>query len=416
MPNDSADDATFPDLSGPDIQVSGTYAVHNLSFTNTGGNDYTFTGSGTLNLYGNILVAHGQNEDFNLRIVMQNDTTVTGNGTVILAGPWGIAGSHDLTIDGGAYVYTVAPMTYTGTTHIVNGRLASGTQDVFSSDSAYLLDGAGAFLEPGGSNEIIGSLSGGAGSEVDLDGSMLTLGDATDTTFAGSIVDSGAGGGGITKQGTGKLTLTGTNTYTGPTIVNDGTLDVNGSIPNSALTVNSGGTLKGSGTLGSVTVNGTVAPGNSIATLNGDNFEFASGSTLENEISPTGSTDLVNATTSVTIDPGAALKVIPQTGTYATKTYTIISAPSITGTFSSITGTSGSLTYQLKYYPTHVDLIVSPADGGNTATVTTNSGENPGAPATGYGAPSSGNTVVAFIATVSAVLAATGLWLRKRSA
>jgi autotransporter-associated beta strand protein len=34
----------------------------------------------------------------------------------------------------------------------------------------------------------------------------------------------GTGGGGITKAGTGTLTLSGTNTYTGTTTVNGGTL------------------------------------------------------------------------------------------------------------------------------------------------------------------------------------------------
>jgi autotransporter-associated beta strand protein len=66
-----------------------------------------------------------------------------------------------------------------------------------------------------------------------------------------------AGSGGLTEQGPGTLTLTGSNSYTGNTSVSGGTLLVNGSTAaGSAAAVSSLGVLGGTGTIGgNVTVN-----------------------------------------------------------------------------------------------------------------------------------------------------------------
>ena len=102
----------------------------------------------------------------------------------------------------------------------------------------------------------IGSLAGGgaSGGNVNLNANTLTVGALnTDTAYAGAI--SGTGGG-LTKSGTGKLTLTGTNTYTGATTVNGGILAINGnqSAATGTVTVNNAGTkLTGTGTVGGAT-------------------------------------------------------------------------------------------------------------------------------------------------------------------
>jgi autotransporter-associated beta strand protein len=119
---------------------------------------------------------------------------------------------------------------------------------------------------------------------VFLDGQTLTIGSNDLTTnFSGVLTDNGLFGpglpGGLTKIGTGMLTLSGTNTYTAATTVNGGRLEMDGSIM-SPTVVNSAGTLGGSGVTRNVTVNtgGTVAPGGAQPLhINGDYVQNAGG-------------------------------------------------------------------------------------------------------------------------------------------
>ena len=100
---------------------------------------------------------------------------------------------------------------------------------------------------------------------------VLTLGGTnTDANaISGVISDNNTGGGGlvsVTKAGSGRWILSGSNTYTGATTVSAGSLIVNGnqSAATGVLTVSSGATLAGSGTIGgATTISGIHSPGNS---------------------------------------------------------------------------------------------------------------------------------------------------------
>ncbi len=99
--------------------------------------------------------------------------------------------------------------------------------------------------------------------------SLILGGTSTDAnTYAGVISDAGPVASGsittLTKQGSGKWILSGSNTYTGATTISAGELDVNGSLAaSSTVSVAAGATLGGSGTaagnviVSSGTINGS---------------------------------------------------------------------------------------------------------------------------------------------------------------
>ncbi|MHB1183770.1 MAG: YDG domain-containing protein [Desulfobulbia bacterium] len=144
---------------------------------------------------------------------------------------------------------------YTGQTTVSAGTLQLTGGAAIVDTGAVNLNTSGAVLSLL-ANETIGSLTGIAGTSVDFqNNSILTTGDASDTTFAG--VMSGPGGN-LSKQGAGIFTLSGLNTYTGLTTVNAGTLayGITNALDLGAVTVD-GGTLDigtFSDTVGAVTL------------------------------------------------------------------------------------------------------------------------------------------------------------------
>jgi len=206
-----------------------------------------------------------------------------------------------------------------------------------------------------------------------LGSNQLTVGSNNlSTTVSGVISDcgptgldcsagSGATGGGLTKVGSGTLTLSGANTYTGPTLVNGGILNVTGSLV-SAVTVNSGGMLTGNGTIGGLDVGsgGAVAPGNSIGTLRvaGD-VSFEQGSVYQVKANAAGKSGKISATGAASID-GGTVQVLAQSGTYARQTrYTILTASGgVGGQFTDVTSNLAFLTPLLSYDPNNVFLTL----------------------------------------------------------
>lgn len=106
------------------------------------------------------------------------------------------------------------------------------------------------------------------GANIDTNGYDITI----DQTLSDA-------GGGLFKNGNGKLSLEGASNYTGDTIIQLGTLALNGTLPDSPVTVNPTGTLSGNGTVGgAVAVFGTIAPGDGGGSLTvSGNVDFPGG-------------------------------------------------------------------------------------------------------------------------------------------
>jgi outer membrane autotransporter protein len=179
---------------------------------------------------------------------------VTGTGGLDKVG----AGTFTLGFPGGA--------TYSGGTLIDGGVFQAGAANVFSPNSPVAI-AAGAKLDLNGFNQTIAALAG-AG-QVTLGSGTLTDDTGFSVTYSGVI----SGTGGLTKAGTGTLTLSGANTYSGTTTINGGAIQAaaaNTFSPNSLLSVGANGkldlngfneTIAGLSGQGSVTLEGTTAAG-----------------------------------------------------------------------------------------------------------------------------------------------------------
>lgn len=248
-----------------------------------------------------------------------------------------VTGAGGLTKTGAGTLTLSGQNDYTGATTVSQGTLSASVAHSFSARSAVSV-AAGASLDLGGLDQIIGTLSG-AGS-VALGSGNLTVDETSNSTFSGGL----SGGGSFTKSGSGKLMLSGTSTYTGQTFVKQGTLSVNGSIASSSgITVETGGTLGGTGTLASVTVNngGTLAPGNSIGTVTiAGNLVMGAGSTYAVELDPA-SADRTNVSGTANLS-GGTVSTNYAAATYIQKTYTLLNAQGGLGgtSFAGLTGTA----------------------------------------------------------------------------
>ena len=184
--------------------------------------------------------------------------TIDTNGFQVSVGGT-IAGSGGFTKAGAGTLIFGAPMTYSGGTTV-----NAGTLQLLSGSS---LNPAGALTVNGGTFDLsqldgpltVGALSG-TGGVIALGAnptaSTLTTNSATNTMLASVIT----GDGGLVKQGSGILTLGGSNTYTGGTTVNAGLINFNsaGNFGTGAISLNGGGLQWATGT--STDISSRLAP------------------------------------------------------------------------------------------------------------------------------------------------------------
>ncbi len=185
---------------------------------------------------------------------------------------------------------------------------------------------------------VLGSLAG-SGGVVDLRDVTLELGgnDAS-TGFAGVIGKAGeVVTGGLTKVGTGTLTLAGDNLYTGATTVETGGLVINGDNSASDVLVKADGWLAGTGSIGDLDLFGMVAAGPVTAALPGTltvtgDVIFRTGSSYLADFTPT-SHDLLDVAGSVTVE-GGTIKVAaldPHLNYTSAQTHQVIAAGALAG-------------------------------------------------------------------------------------
>ncbi|MGJ7511463.1 autotransporter-associated beta strand repeat-containing protein [Variovorax sp. GT1P44] len=214
-------------LNGATVQVATDGSLGDAS------NALVFNG-GTLNTTANLTLGRGFTLNAGGGIVNANSgTTLTLNSAV--------SGAGALIYNGAGTTLVNGAKTYTGGTRIDRGVVR------IVADSG-LGDAAGALRFNGGTLAIGGTFA--TARAVSLNegnGGGIVNVDAGQTLSIDGLIANGTAAGGLTKQGTGTLVLTGANSYSGGTTLSGGTLQIatNGNLgaPAGGLTF-AGGTLR----------------------------------------------------------------------------------------------------------------------------------------------------------------------------
>ncbi|MGC3991194.1 MAG: autotransporter-associated beta strand repeat-containing protein [Chthoniobacteraceae bacterium] len=257
-------------------------------------------GTGTLNLYStltnnagtgttvslanSIVVAAGTSGTVNMGNRMSIGGSASGGGTLNLNINTTVS-RDDLTGAFSGFSGTLNLLGSGGVRLFING----GNFDNFG--GARVNVGSGVILYPqtnsGGNTITLGELSGAGTLSGGSAGAVVWSvgGSNTSSTFSGTIQNNGSVAAGLTKTGTGTLTLTGTTSHTGTTTVSAGTLAALG--PFAGLVTVSGGTLS-PGT--PVTPVGTLTASNGLTLTSGTVAYDLSNS-------PSGTNDKITVTT-----------------------------------------------------------------------------------------------------------------------
>lgn len=328
-------------------------------------------GSGTVVLNGVNLYSGGSQ--------ITGGTVVMGNARAL--GPGAIQVSN-------ATVQAGADMTVTNAFNAASGTIDNGGHVLTLSGA---LSGVGAFAGAGttiltgastgpttissGTLQVgAGGTTGSLGAGAVANNGTLAFNRSDAVTLANAITGSGA----LTQMGAGRLVLNAVNTYGGGTTVTRGELQVgDAATPTASIagdaSVNAGATLSGHGSIGgNVTNNGIVSPGGSVGILTvGGNYTSNAASQLFIQVTPA-EASLLKVGGAATL--GGTLTLAYAPGVYTAKSYPLVQAGSLTGTFATVAETGAT--------PTALTRTVNYSSTAATLTLTDPGASTPNPPAT----------------------------------
>lgn len=246
-------------------------------------------------------------------------------------------------------------MTITGAKLASNGTFTQNSPISFTSASTFLIKGIHNMNSDQDFNSGLGTIT--------LDGGQLNIASGKTLNWSATSID---------QLNTSKLTNNGTidNSFDGTIsngagsnqFINNGTFSKSGSGGTTSIDVayvpGSSSVLKGNGTIdfgaNAYSSTGTISPGLSPGdlTLDGTSNPLSASTTLAIELTPA-SSDVLNRNASITI--GGTLNA---TGSFNYGTVSIVTASSVSGTFSSVTLPGPE--YTLSYTGTTVDIVRAP--------------------------------------------------------
>lgn len=336
------------DLGGALTNVNGNFLVANAANqelkwsgdANFGGN--LTISNGTLNvtgsttparvwtLKGNLYIASGAQFHVSAGNSVSATLIINGTGTQqYTCDGSNIAVKLNWTVNNGSTLNLNSdlPLTASGRTLTADGSVNLNGK-VVSTD---LIAGTGTIRNQGGGNGLL-EVGAGNGNNT-LSGTPALLNGTSGTL-------------GLTKRGSGTLTLTAAQTFSGGLVVSNGTVFVEnttGSGTGSGAVTVYDGTLAGNGTIsGAVSVESaaTLSPGASVGKLTINNTLTLAGDTVIEVDKTSGTNDVIAATS---VNYGGTLTVTDLSGgLVAGDSFTIVSAGSHTGNFTSIAGIPGA--------------------------------------------------------------------------
>ena len=365
----------FTGLDNTNTIFSGVISGNGGGLSKQGSGAFTLLGAsvytGTTSVYGGTLSigsgGSGASIGDTSGVVLANNSTLAFNhaDTVAFAAP--VSGNGSLTHAGSGMLTLSSTNTYSGGTTVSGGTLQLGSPLALGSGGLTANNGTldlnGFNLTTGGNNALP-YLSGAAGIVTNLSGSnsTLTVNQASNTTFGGSLLDGPSAHLALIKTGSGTLDLTGTSSMNSQANVNAGVLQVDGVLTVNTLNINNAAQLAGGGTIQTTGDNlyyqGSAASTFAGAIVGGQGLEIVSAGTL----TLSGSANSYSGGTS--IDASSGRIVLAALGALPAGTAAAVNGTLDLGSFNALTdalggnGTVGNLS----------------GSGGNTLTIGSNGG------------------------------------------